>query len=102
MVGWGAFAAVSNGAKSDGDAQANSGACASLADPRCVDLTDTVNRQNTFHTLSLASLVGGLVCLAAGGGVMAWAATSKNEASVPTVTPSISPSSLGFTLRGAF
>ena len=36
MVGWGAFAAVSNGARSDGDAQANSGVCSNPADSRCV------------------------------------------------------------------
>ncbi|CAN5761765.1 hypothetical protein BH09MYX1_BH09MYX1_31270 [soil metagenome] len=101
LIGWGAFAAVSNGARSDGDGYANSGVCggAGATSPRCADFQSTVDRQNTFHVVSLVSLVGGLVFLASGGALLAWAATSK--ASV-TVVPQATRAGGGLTIEGRF
>lgn len=102
MVGWGAFAAVANGAESDANAYANTGACADRTSAACNDLQSKLDKQGTFHAASIASLVVGAVFLAGGIGVFTWALTSKSKQTGLSFTPTLTAGGMGATLQGSF
>ena len=102
LVGWGAFAAISNGAESDANGYANTGACVDRASATCSELQSKLDKQGTFHAASIASLVVGAVFLAGGIGVFTWAVTSKSKQTGLSITPTFTAGGMGATLQGSF
>lgn len=102
LIGWGAFAAVANGAESDANGFANSGSCVDRNSARCQDLQSNLDKQGTFHALSLASLVVGGVFIAGAAGVFAWALTSKPKQTGITFVPTLTAGGVGALLQGSF
>ncbi len=102
FIGFGAFAASSNSSKEEADAYANTGVCVNQDAPRCLDYKSARDSQGTQHTLSIISLVSGLIFFAGGVSLIVFAATSGKKAAPVQVTPSVGPGSASITLGGSF
>ncbi len=101
FVGFAAFAAGSNSSKDQADAYANTGVCVNQEDPRCLDYKSKRDSQGTQHTLSIISLVSGLIFLAGGVSLLVFAATSKKAAPVH-IGPQVSSTGFSLDLGGSF
>jgi hypothetical protein len=102
FIGFGAFAAGSNSSKEEADSFANTGVCVNPDAPRCLDYKSARDSQGTQHTLSIISLVSGLIFLAGGVSLIVFAATSGKKAAPVQVTPSVGAGSASLTIGGSF
>ncbi len=101
FVGFGAFAAGSNSSRDEANAYANTGVCVNPDDSRCLDYKSKRDSQGTQHTLSIISLVSGLIFLAGGVSLIVFAATSKKAAPVQ-VSPQVGAGFVSLDLGGSF
>lgn len=101
FIGFGAFAAGSNSSRDEANVYANTGVCVNPDDARCLDYKSKRDSQGTQHTLSIISLVSGLIFFAGGVSLIVFAATSKKAAPVH-VTPQVGAGFVSLDLGGSF
>ncbi|CAN5595356.1 hypothetical protein BH09MYX1_BH09MYX1_53520 [soil metagenome] len=101
LIGFGAFASGSNSSKEEADAYTNTGVCVNPEDARCLDYKSKRDSQGTQHTLSIISLVSGLIFMAGGVTLIVFAATSKKAAPV-RLTPQVGAGFVSLELGGTF
>jgi hypothetical protein len=99
LVLGGVFYGMNQSAKSDVDSKASSGACINPSSAACSDLLSARDSQDTYKTLSAVTLIGGGVFLAAGAGVLIWAALSPRSkpANALRLSPYYAGTSFGLT-----
>ena len=94
------FAMASQSADSDAKTLFAKGICANASSPSCLPYKDKIDAKNTDSAISIVGYVTGGVLLATSA--VMFAIWPKRERAKATVVPTVSPTSMGFSVQGFF